>query len=79
MSNGFINQSLQALESYRIVLPNDPDIDLRLTGVRLTTISALPAVTLSVTANRGGINADVTMNAMSLRRGPMNSKSVCCR
>ena len=64
LGNGFINESLRALEGYRVVLPDDPDIDLRLTGVQLSVLGALPAVTLSATATRGAIDADVTMNAV---------------
>lgn len=69
LSNAFINESLRALEGYRVVLPNDPDIELRLTGVQLSTLGALPAVTLSATAKRGAIDADVTMNAVLVATG----------
>ncbi|KAB7647803.1 hypothetical protein [Polymorphobacter fuscus] len=69
LSNAFINQSLATLAGYRVILPDDPDIDLRLTGVELSTLGALPAVTLSATAARGGINADVTMNAVLVATG----------
>lgn len=69
LSNAFINQSLRALEGYRVVLPNDPDIDLRLTGVELSTMGALPAVALSATAQRGNTSADVTMNAVLVATG----------
>ncbi len=69
LSNAFINQSLRALEGYRVVLPNDPDIDLRLTGVELSTMGALPAVALSAKAQRGNTSADVTMNAVLVATG----------
>lgn len=68
-SNAFVNDSLAALNGYRVILPNDPDIDLRLTGVTLSTLGALPAVTLSATAARGGVTADVTMNAVLVATG----------
>ncbi len=68
-SNAFINESLTTLNGYRVVLPNDPDIDLRLTGVELSTLGALPAVTLQATATRGAVNADVTMTAILVATG----------
>lgn len=69
LGNAFINQSLRALQGYQVVLPNDPDIDLRLTGVELSTMGALPAVALSATATRGNTSADVTMNAVLVATG----------
>lgn len=69
LSNAFINQSLRALEGYQVVLANDPDIDLRLTGIELSTMGALPAVALSATARRGSTSADVTMNAVLVATG----------
>jgi hypothetical protein len=69
LSNAFLNESLRALEGARIVLPDDPDIDLRLTGVTLSTLGALPAVALSATAVRGSTSADVTMNAILVATG----------
>ena len=69
LSNSFLNESLRVLDGYRVVLPDAPDIDLRLTGVQLSTIGALPAVTLSATAARGNTNADVTMNAVLVSTG----------
>lgn len=68
-SNAFINQSLATLNGYRVVLPDDPDIDLRLTGVELSTLGALPAVALQATATKGTLNADVTMNAVLVATG----------
>lgn len=68
-SNAFINESLAALNGYRVVLPDDPDIDLRLSGVTLSTLGALPAVTLSAVASRGSVTADVTMNAVLTATG----------
>lgn len=68
-SNAFINQSLATINGYRVVLPNDPDIDLRITGVELSTLGALPVVTLSATAERGSVNADVTMTAVLVPTG----------
>ena len=72
LSNAFINESLRALQNYRVVLPNDPDIDLRLTGIALSNLGALPVVTLSATATRGPIDADVTMNAVLAATGRPN-------
>ena len=69
LSNAFINESLRALHGYRVVLPDDPDIDLRITGIELSNMGALPAVALSATATRGGIDADVTMNAVLVATG----------
>lgn len=68
-SNAFINNSLATINGYRVVLPNDPDIDLRITGAELSTLGALPAVTLSATAARGSITADVTMTAVLVPAG----------
>ena len=48
---------------------NDPDIDLRLTGVQLSTLGALPAITISAAAVRRSVNADVTMNAVLVATG----------
>ena len=72
LSNAFINQSLKALEGYRVVLPDDPDIDLRLTGVELSTMGALPTVALSAKARRGNTSADVTMNAVLVATGRLH-------
>ena len=69
LSNAYINQSLKPLEGYQVVLANDPDIDLRLTGVELSTMGALPAVALSAKARRGNTSADVTMNAVLVATG----------
>jgi hypothetical protein len=63
-SNDFVNDSLGALNGYRIVLPNDPDIELTVTGARLANLGALPALSLSAVARRGSIDADVTINAV---------------
>jgi hypothetical protein len=76
LSNGFINDSLRVLEGYRVVLPDDPDIDLRLTGVELATMGALPAVALSATAKRGNVHTDVTMNAVLTATGRPNEFAI---
>lgn len=64
LANSFINDSLKSLEGYQVVLPKDPDIDLRITGVELSTLGALPALTLQATAVRGSLNAEVTLTAV---------------
>jgi hypothetical protein len=68
-SNAFINESLRALNGYRVVLPNDPDIDLRITGAELANLGALPALSLSAVAKRGSVNADVTITAVLVPTG----------
>lgn len=69
LSTAFINESLRSLHGYRVVLPNDPDVDLRLTDAQFSTLGALPVITLSATAKRGSIDADVTMNAVLVATG----------
>jgi hypothetical protein len=76
LSNAFINDSFRVLDGYHVVLPDDPDIDLRLTGVELATMGALPAMALSATATRGSVNADVTMNAVLVATGRANEFSI---
>jgi hypothetical protein len=68
-SNAFINDSLLALNGYQVVIPNNPDIDLRLTGASLANLGALPALSLSAVASRGGVDADVTINAVLVPTG----------
>lgn len=72
LSNGFINDSLKSLAGYQIVLPKDPDIDLRITSAELSTMGALPALTLQATAARGSITADVTITAVLVATGEPN-------
>jgi hypothetical protein len=72
LSNGFINDSLKSLAGYQIVLPKDPDIDLRVTSAELSTLGALPALTIQATATRGSINADVTITAVLVATGEPN-------
>ena len=72
LSNAFINDSLKSLAGYQIVLPKDPDIDLRITSAELSTLGALPALTLQATATRGSINADVTITAVLVATGEPN-------
>jgi hypothetical protein len=72
LSNAFINDSLNSLAGYRIVLPKDPDIDLRVTSATLSTLGALPALTIEATATRGSINADVTITAVLVATGEPN-------
>lgn len=68
-SNAFVNESLRALNGYRIVLPNDPDIELRITGAELANLGALPALTLSAEAKRGSVNADMVITAVLVPTG----------
>jgi len=46
LSNAFLNDQLASLAGYQVVLPNDPDIDLRLVSAELSNLGALPALTL---------------------------------
>jgi hypothetical protein len=68
-SNSFINESLRALNGYRIVLPSDPDIELTVTGAELANLGALPALSLSAVARRGSVDADVTITAVLVPTG----------
>jgi hypothetical protein len=68
-SNAFMNESLRALNGYRVILPNDPDIDLRIMGAELANLGALPALSLSAVASRGSVNADVTITAVLVPSG----------
>lgn len=68
-SNAFVNESLRALNGYRVVLPNDPDIDLRITGAELANLGALPALSMSAVATRGSVNADVVITAVLVPTG----------
>jgi hypothetical protein len=69
LSNAFLNEQLASLAGYQVVLPNDPDIDLRLVSAELSNLGALPALTLQATAKRGSISADVTITAVLVATG----------
>ncbi|GGE19598.1 hypothetical protein GCM10011529_27730 [Polymorphobacter glacialis] len=63
-SNAFINQNLATLADYRIVLPGNPDIDLRVKSITLSVMGPLPAVAIRATGTADNIAADITMNAV---------------
>lgn len=67
--NDFINQSLRVLNGYTIVLPNEPDIDLRITSAELANLGALPALSLSAVAAGGSVSADVLITAVLVPSG----------
>lgn len=59
-----VNRALAAIDQSKFFLPNDPSIEITLGKIRISTLGALPTVSLEAKASKGTLSAEIDVNAV---------------
>ena len=69
LGNDVINKVLLALDDYYFSLPGDPSINIKIAGIRIGNYGSFPTISVSATAQRNELSAELDLAAVLLPSG----------